>query len=91
MITIDFTKEELEIIERALSLLHSQQVMQATRSRSYSKKHINYKDAQKREERIKQKRDEWSKYSDETLTVIHKIDSVTNETVHQTRGRFFKG
>ncbi|MFL5811412.1 MAG: hypothetical protein ACJ749_17950 [Flavisolibacter sp.] len=69
------TDEEKKMIEESLSHLFSHYVMQSTRSRSYSNKHINFRDHKKREERIDMIRKEWSDKADKVFTLMMKIDN----------------
>ncbi len=76
--TIEITKTELKILEEAMMFLHSHYVMQSVRSRSYSKKHINYRDARKREERITELREKHSASANKVYELMGNIHNQTN-------------
>lgn len=70
---IEIDDSELKILEQALVFFYGHYTNLTTRSRSYSKKHINYKDARKKEERIAEIREKYSKKSEEVNQLIQKI------------------
>ncbi|MFL5808066.1 MAG: hypothetical protein ACJ749_01015 [Flavisolibacter sp.] len=77
------TDEEKRMIGESLSHLFSHYVMQSTRSRTFSKKSINYRDQKKREERIELIRNEWSEKADKVFTLMMKIDNFKSQISNQ--------
>lgn len=75
----EINKADWDTIKAALSHLYSHQVMQATRSRRISTKFINHRDRTKSDNRIAEVRAEWCDKSQTTLTLLIKVDRLTEK------------